>query len=371
MGRHVGEQDPEDGAHQEALPGADDDHAGHQRPPARVGPRCAEAHGQQHHAQGIDERAHHQDPSAEAGQQAGHREGGGEEGQRHREEDDAGAQRAQPGAVLKGQRVDENEGAERREERQADQQTLAHAGRLEERERHQRHAATRLDRPLGPHERHADEGAGHQEGDRPPGPAEGAALGQWDEEGEEGQAEEEGATGVDGGRIRRAGVGHDLAGHDQSHDPHRHIDQEDRTPLRSGDVGRDEQATEQLARRAGDARRRSVEAERPVAGIASRSGLDGGENLGEHHGGGRTLQRPEGHEQLNIGGQPAGQRRHGEGRHADEEQAAAAQGVTQTSSHDQEKGVGDGVACHHQLQHAGRGLELLHSAMDFDDGDGS
>jgi hypothetical protein len=358
MGRHVGEHDAEDRAHEQALAQPDEEHAGHQSPAARMRPRCAEPRRQDQHAHGVDQSAGHHDAAAEAGQQAGRHQRRPEEGQGERQQDHSGAQGAQAGAVLERERVDEHEAAEGGEEGQPDQEAPAHAGRRQQRGRDQRHAAGRLDRPFGADEGESAQRAEHQQGDGPPGPAERAALGQRDQEAQERCAEQQRAPGVDGGRVGRARVGDDTAGHQQPDDPDRHVDQEDRAPLRPGDVGRDQQPAQQLAGRAGDAAGGSVQTQRPVAGVAGGGGLDRGEDLREHQGCGRSLEGAERDEEIDVRRQAAREGGQREGRHPCEEQPSSSEGVAQAAPDNEEDGVGDGVAGHHQLEHAGRGLEV-------------
>ena len=147
-------------------------------------------------------------------------------------------------------------------------------------------------------------------------------------------------------------------GQEQPDDADRHVDQEDQPPLGAGQVGRDQRAAGQLADRRGDAGGGAVEADRLDPGLADAGGLDGGQHLRHHEGGRGALQRPERHQRPGGRRQPAQQREDGEAGHAQHEQPAAAEQVAEAAAQHQQQCVGHAVACHHQLQRGGRGVQV-------------
>ncbi len=188
-------------------------------------------------------------------------------------------------------------------------------------------------------------------------PAERAALGQRDQQGDQRHAEQRGAGQVDPGRLDRSG-GRDKAARQRQHgQPDRDVDQEDRPPGQAPQVGLHQRAAEQLADGRADAAHRGVQGHGPGPTVPVERGVDGGEHLRLAHRRRQALEDPERDQRADARGQPAEQRADREAGHADHEHPAAADRVAEAAADHQHQRVGDAVAGHDELQHRTGGVQ--------------
>ncbi len=129
-----------------------------------------------------------------------------------------------------------------------------------------------------------------------------------------------------------------------------HVHQEDRAPAEAVNVGRNQQPAEHLAEDRRESACCTVPAERPGPALTGGRSLDGGEDLRHHHRRRRALRDAPDDEEGGSRRESAGQRGEREGRHAQQEQALAADAVAQPATEHQEQRVRGGVARHHELE---------------------
>jgi hypothetical protein len=134
------------------------------------------------------------------------------------------------------------------------------------------------------------------------------------------------------------------------HDPERHVDGEHRPPARAEQVRADHHAAEDEPGHRARGEHGGIGGQRPGPRRAGEIQLDDAEHLRDQHRRARALDEPEADQGLAVRRQRAGQRRGGEGEHADQVGAAPAVAVAEPGAGNQQHRVRDRVAAHDQLQ---------------------
>jgi hypothetical protein len=262
------------------------------------------------------------------------------------------------GADLERDGGHEHESGEPCEEERRDHEPGPHAAVLQQRRRHERVAMGALEPPLDQHE---CRDGGHDEREQRPaprGPAEAAALGEGDEQRQDGGAEKRRAGHVDRRRLGRAGGGHVAPRERHGRDPDGDVHEEDRPPALAGDVRVDDHAAGHLADDGRDPRGGAVEADCPRPFVADRRGLDGRERLRHHERGGRPLGGPERDQHLGRRRDAAQEREHGKRRRAGHEQRPPPEQVAEPAAQHEHQRVRDAVAGDDQLERSRRGMQV-------------
>jgi hypothetical protein len=166
--------------------------------------------------------------------------------------------------------------------------------------------------------------------------------------------------------VLGAGLGHAPRRQDQAQDDDRDVHQEHRAPAGAPEVGRHQDAAEDLPGDHRQAGRGAVQAHGPGPAGPGGGRLDGGEDLRQHRGGRRALRDPRRHQRPGARRETAGQRGQAEGRHAAEEEAAPAEQVAEPPAQDEQDGVREPVPGDDQLQH---GLARVQVPADRRQGD--
>ena len=132
--------------------------------------------------------------------------------------------------------------------------------------------------------------------------------------------------------------------HGESDEADRHVDEEDGTPSGASDVGRDQEATDELSAGGGQAHDDAVDGDGPHPALARIDHPEHREDVGAHEGRAHALREAGAHEDAFVRRQPAQGRRRDEGRQPEGEGAPPSDAVAQTPGGDQEHGEGQAVA---------------------------